>query len=124
MSLLSRLHPRLTLVDPEPPDSEEILQELVDWSPIEVPQELVDVMREASNGQFSVQMPEDDPYYFSIWGADYCLEMNENYHVQEDLGEALGIGDNGGSDMLILIPGATPPGLYRIHMGNLDLDEG
>lgn len=123
MSLLSHLHPRLKLVDPHPPDSEECIQDVVDFSPIPVPQDFIEVMREASDEQFSVEIPGEDPSYFSIWGADSCLEMNENYHVQEDLGEALAIGDNGGSEMLILIPGATPPGLYRIHMSNLDIDE-
>jgi len=95
MSLLSRLHPRLKMVDPEPPDSEESIQELVDCSPIDIPQDFIDVMREASNEQFAVMVPgEALPCYFSIWGADYCLEMNEAYQVENQLGEALAIGTN------------------------------
>lgn len=126
MSLLSHLHPSLTLVEPWPPDAEESIEDVVTYSPIPVPEDVLEVMREASDEQFRVEMPgqDRDISHFRIWGAERCMEMNDVYSIEDRLGEALAIGDNGEGGMIVLIHNATPPGLYHIPMGGVNLGDG
>ncbi|MBQ2744473.1 MAG: hypothetical protein IJF37_02475 [Lachnospiraceae bacterium] len=58
---------------------EEEIDELIKFSPIKVPHEYLDLIREKTELEINVENQK----YIRIWGADGCVEMNEAYYIQK-----------------------------------------
>ena len=124
MNILSHLFPCLKLVSYQAPSTKEEINALVEFSPIEVPSEYLQLIQEGSELEIGVDLQGEGYWFIRIYGASNAKEMNQTYRVQEDLRQSLAIGDNEGGHMLVLVPTATPPGIYRIPMSCLsDLDD-
>ncbi len=124
MSLLSNLHPKLKLATSRPRSSEEEIRALLEFSPIPVPEEYLSLVREGSELEIGVDLGDEGYWFIRIYGAATAIRMNEAYHVQRGLPQALAIGDNEGGEMLLQMPSANPPGIYHIPMSCLsDMEE-
>lgn len=124
MSLLSRLHPKLKLAASSHPSSENEIQTLLDFSPIAVPEDYLALIRHGSELEIGVDLGAEGYWFIRIYGAATAIRMNEAYHVQRGLPQALAIGDNEGGEMLLQMPSANPPGIYHIPMSCLsDMEE-
>ena len=124
MNILSNLYPSLKLAASQAPSTKEEIKALLEFSPIHVPPEYLQLIQEGSELEIGVDLQGEGYWFIRIYGAANAKEMNQAYRVQEDLRQSLAIGDNEGGHMLVLVPTATPPGIYRIPMSCLsDLDD-
>lgn len=119
MSLLNKLNSRFSVGSREPAASEADLQELQNFSQIELPQDFVSIILEMTE----VEILIDNDKYFRIWSPSGCIEMNEEYEIQNYIPDSLAIGDDEGGSALILMTGNKGFGLYKIGFGDLDKDE-
>lgn len=104
--------------------TDEEIEELRQFSPIEIPPDFLDLIKHASEIEIGVDLGDDGYWFIRVYGAAGVVEMNKAYNVQKHLHQALAIGDNEGGDMLLLAPHASPPGVYRIPMSCLsDMDD-
>lgn len=80
-----------------PPASEEDLAVLIAESPVPLPAEYLALLRLSDGGDAAMS---GYPTYVRIWPARTAIEYNRDYEVQRWLPGFVGIGDNGGSDMV------------------------
>lgn len=114
----------MKLAASQEPSSEDDIKALVDFSPIPVPRDYLDLVKKGSELEIGVDLREEGYWFIRIYGAAGAIEMNTAYAVQKHLRHALALGDNEGGDMLVLVEDANPPGIYRIPMSCLsDMDE-
>ncbi len=95
------------------------IKQLETFSPISIPTEFIELIR--SGSEFEILVKGD--VYIRIWGAAGCLEMNEAYEVQDNIGDSLAIGDNEGGSALMYMTGPKGFGVYMAEFGCLDADE-
>ena len=119
MSLLNKLNSRFRIGASEPAASESDLQELKQFSQIELPVEFVSIVREMTE----VEILVDSDKYFRIWSPSGCIEMNEEYEIQNHIPNSLAIGDDEGGSALIVMTGNKGFGLYKVGFGDLDVDD-
>ncbi|MEJ2044015.1 MAG: SMI1/KNR4 family protein [Reinekea sp.] len=119
MSLLYKLNSRFRVGASEPASSETDLQDLKEFSQIELPADFVSIVREKTE----VEILVDNNKYFRIWSPSGCIEMNEEYEVQNHIPNSLAIGDDEGGSALILMTGNKGFGLYKVGFGDLDTDD-
>ncbi|MEZ6046987.1 MAG: hypothetical protein R3C11_15680 [Planctomycetaceae bacterium] len=117
--LLDNLHSRIRLVNFAPSSSPEEIKKMKSVSPIEIPDDYLSLITMGTNFEFQI----DQKSCFRIWGAEGCLEMNEAYHIQENLGDAWAIGDDEGSSALIYVLKNDERGLYLSGFGWLDPED-
>lgn len=119
MSLLNKLNSRFRIGASETAASESDLQELKQFSQIELPVDFVSIVREMTE----VEILVDNDKYFRIWSPSGCIEMNEAYEIQNYIPNSLAIGDNEGGSALIVMTGNKGFGLYKVGFGDLDADD-
>jgi len=124
MSIISHFSSRLKLAASLPPSSNEEIEALLHFSPIDVPTDYLDLIKQGSQMEIGADLGDEGYWFIRIYGAARAIEMNKAYKVQQHLKQALAIGDNEGGDMLLLTSDAKPPGIYRIPMSCIsDMDD-
>ena len=98
---------------------EEEIKSLCEFSIIDIPDDYLEIIRQASDIEFNV----NDQRYIRIWGASVCIEMNEAYDVQKHLPNSLAIGDDEGGGALIHLQGKDGLGIYYNRFADLDIEE-
>lgn len=124
MNILSNLHPSLKLAASQAPSTKEEIKALLEFSPIRVPSEYLQLIQQGSALEIGVNLGSKGYWFIRIYGASRAIEMNEIYEVQKEVKNVLAIGDNEGGDMLVVAPQASPPGIYLNPMACLsDMDQ-
>lgn len=103
----------------KPPATEDEIRQLKDFSPIDVPLEYLEIVREATEVEINIK----NEMYIRIWSPNSCIEMNEAYFVQKYLPKSLAIGDDEGGGALLYLFGKEGFGLYLCRFSDLDIDE-
>lgn len=85
----------------------------------DIPEEYINFISEVSEAEILVQ----GDAYIRIWGAEGCIEMNESYHIQKYIPEAIAIGDDEGGQAIFYANGKSGYGIYKVGFGNLDIDD-
>lgn len=119
MNILSNLHSALKIAASQRPSTKEEIQGLLEFSPISVPPEYLEIIEQGSELEISVNLGSRGYGFIRIYGAAGVIEMNKIYNVQKNLKHVLAIGDNEGGDMLVLAPHASPSGVYLNPMSCL-----
>ena len=101
------------------PSSPDETAELREYSPIDLPDDYVNLIRCGSELEFAVDCGE----YLRIWGASGCIEMNDAYEICSGIPSSLAIGDNEGGSALLYAPHLNHPGIYLVGFGCLDIEE-
>ncbi|NRD71846.1 SMI1/KNR4 family protein [Shewanella sp. VB17] len=119
MNILNNLHPSLRIEANESAALSEDISALNKFSCIEIPTDYLNVINEMTE----VEILISDDRYFRIWGPAGCIEMNEEYKVQNYIPDSLAIGDDEGGSALILMTGEQGFGIYKVGFGNLDAED-
>lgn len=115
MSILSHLHPALTIASKDPACTEQEIRELAVFSPIIVPDDYLNLVREATEVEIKADLGVDGLWFLRIWGPAGCIDMNDAYNIQKEIPESLALGDNEGCGFLILLADEAQPGIYLIR---------
>lgn len=83
--------------DGNSPATEEDLTALMSWCPVELPFEYLELLRSSDGGEAQLS---GYPHYVRIWSARNAISQNLGYEIQSWLPEFIGIGDNGGSELV------------------------
>jgi hypothetical protein len=119
MNILKNLHSSLKVDANEPAASIEDIAALNEFCAITVPSDYLNVIREMTE----VEILINNDKYFRIWSPAGCIEMNEEYQVQNYIPESLAIGDDEGGSALILMTGKQGFGIYKVGFGDLDIED-
>lgn len=119
MAVLSKISDMFSVDVKHPPASEGEIGKLRNFSPIDVPEEYIDIVREATEVEIKVK----DEMYIRIWSPLGCIEMNEAYFVQKYLPKSLAIGDDEGGGALVYLDGKNGFGVYLCRFADLDINE-
>ncbi|MDP7978372.1 SMI1/KNR4 family protein [Bacillus sp. WLY-B-L8] len=119
MSILENLNAIFILETQEPPATEESIQELQDFSPIDVPSDYLEIIQHCTNAEINV----NNEIYIRIWSPSDCIEMNEAHNIQKYIPNSLAIGDDEGGKVLLYANGKDEFGLYTVDFGDLDIEE-
>src|SRR4051812_7238223 len=80
-----------------PPATPEAIGVLAAWSPAPLPPEYLDLLRISDGGEASLS---GSPSYLRLWPARTVVESNLDYEVQRWVPGFVGVGDNGGPDII------------------------
>jgi hypothetical protein len=83
--------------DGNSPAAAEDVAALVSWCPVELPSEYLELLRSSDGGDAQLS---GYPNYVRIWSARSAIEQNQAYEIQSWLPGFIGIGDNGGSELV------------------------
>ncbi|PGZ94951.1 1,3-beta-glucan synthase regulator [Bacillus pseudomycoides] len=119
MSILENLNAIFTLETQEPPATEETVQELQNFSSIDVPSDYLEIIQHCTNAEINV----NNEIYIRIWSPSDCMEMNEAHNIQKYIPNSLAIGDDEGEKVLLYANGKDGFGLYTVDFGDLDIEE-
>jgi hypothetical protein len=119
MTLLDKISSRFSIDAQEAPANEEEIKSLVEFSPINVPFDYLDIVSEATEVEIYVAGEK----YIRIWSPTGCVEMNESYEIQDYIPDSLAVGDDEGGNALIYFEGKDGFGLYIVGFGDLDAEE-
>lgn len=122
VSILTEISNMYTIESQKPPASKEEIQKLIDFSPIELPKDYLELLEEATEIYINVK----NGSCIRIWelsGLNGVIELNKAYEVQEYIPKSLVIGDDGGDTALIYLDGKEGFGLYAVGFGALVIDE-
>lgn len=123
MSLLDELTTFSILYKEDSSNEEDILS-LKKFSPIDVPDEYLEVIREAANIEMAAKVKGYDCDAIArIWSAEHCIGMNKAYEFQDQIPGCLAIGDNTGSGVLFYLNGQNGFGVYIASWGNFDYED-
>ena len=95
------------------------IDELIQFSKIDVPEEFIQIIKEKTELEIQV----DDKKYIRIWGANGCIEMNAAYSVQKYIPNSLAIGDDECCNVILYASGHEGFGVYMVSLSDLDVDE-
>lgn len=90
MHILKKLNEIFVLETQEPPATKEAIQELKNFSSIDVPFDYLEVIQHSTNAEFNV----NNEIYIRIWGPADCIEINEAHNIQKYIPNSLAIGAN------------------------------
>ncbi|QEU62004.1 hypothetical protein KDRO_E08890 [Kluyveromyces lactis] len=117
---ISKLHENFKLkVRNAGSSDEEIKTMRTFFSGKEIPEEYVCFISQLLEAEILVQGKS----YIRIWGAEGCIEMNESYHIQKYIPNAIAIGDDEGGQVIFYATGGDGYGLYKVGFGNLDIED-
>lgn len=119
MSLLNTLSSNYRIDASKSASSDEEIKNLIEFSKIKIPEDFLEVIRKLTEIEINV----DEKKYIRIWGADGCIEMNDEYAIQESIPNSLAIADDEGGNALIYTTGEKGFGLYVIAFNDLDVNE-
>lgn len=119
MSILNNLNNVCRIDASCPASREDEITALKNFSPIKVPKDYLDLIREMTR----VQICLDDDKYLRIWGADACIEKNDLFSIQKYMPKSLAIGDDEGEYALLYAYGRQGFGLYAVAFNDPGVDE-
>ncbi|CAH02162.1 uncharacterized protein KLLA0_B05269g [Kluyveromyces lactis] len=117
---ISKLHENFKLEVKNAGSSDEEINTIrTIFSGKEIPEEYLCFISQVSEAEILVQGKS----YIRIWGAEGCIEMNESYHIQKYIPNAIAIGDDEGGQVIFYATGDDGYGLYKVGFGNLDIED-
>lgn len=119
VSILNELSGLFKVVTSNIKSSDVEIDELIQFSKIDVPEEFIQIIKEKTELEIQV----DDKKYIRIWGANGCIEMNAAYSVQKYIPNSLAIGDDKCCNVILYASGHEGFGLYMVSLSDLDVDE-
>lgn len=119
MSILNNMSKVFEIVTSDAKSSNNEIDELIQYSKIDVPIEFIEIIKEKTELEILVNSEK----YIRIWGANGCIEMNDAYHIQKYISDSLAIGDDGCSNAVLYANGNKGFGVYIVPFGDLDVDE-
>ncbi|KKB73051.1 MULTISPECIES: SMI1/KNR4 family protein [Bacillus] len=119
MTVLGKISSRFSIDAQEAPANKEEIKSLVEFSPINVPPDYLDIVSEATEVEINVAGEK----HIRIWSPAGCVEMNESYEIQDYIPDSLAVGDDEGGNALIFFEGKDGFGLYIVGFGDLDAEE-
>ncbi|MFP3847193.1 SMI1/KNR4 family protein [Priestia filamentosa] len=107
----------------EVPSTEESIERLKEFSPIDVPEDYLSIIRKGTDVEIFVKLENEDfDMYIRFWGADFVVSENEALNL-EFLSDSLIIGDNEGGQVIVYTTGPEGFGVYLTGYGVLDKNE-
>ena len=119
MSIFNKMSKMFELVTSETKSSSIEIDELIQYSKIDIPREFLDIIKERTEIEIWVNKEK----YLRLWGAKGCIEMNDSYHIQHYIPESLAIGDDECSNALLYAKGNFGFGLSIVALNEVDVDE-
>lgn len=119
MSFIKKFSSKYNVYGMDTASSEEAIEEIIRVSTILIPEDYIELLKEATDIQITIENSKD----IMIWGVDRCIEMNVAYEIQQYIPMSLAIGDDGFGNALIYTTGQSGFGLYVIPFNDLDIDE-
>ena len=120
MSILNNLKEKIRIKVNEKASSELEIEEMITKSPIKIPNEFIEIIREKSELELTI----DGNKILRIWGASGCVEMNDAYNIQKYLPRSWAIGDDeGGYAIVYAIDDNEKTGVYAVSFSDLDDNE-
>lgn len=112
--MLDRLHPEIRVLAQRPGAAVAAVSSLrVRYA--HFPDALAELMQEAAELELSYR-----GRYLRLYGPSGCIDMDEAYAISVRIPGAIGIGDNGGGEAIVFLPGE---GIHRVSYGAIDPDE-
>lgn len=119
MSVLDKISNSFTICTSAIKSSTNEIEELLQYSNINVPIEFLDIIREKTEIEICV----NNKKYIRIWGAKGCIDMNDAYNIQKYIPNSLAIGDDECSNAILYTYGKKGFGLYMVAFNDLDTNE-
>ncbi len=85
---------------------ETAIQALIATAGVTLPPEYIEYLRVTNGGEGDLAA---EPGWFQIWPAEQVLELNAAYEVRDNLPKFIGIGSNGGGELLAFDARSDPP---------------
>ncbi|RJS63079.1 SMI1/KNR4 family protein [Priestia filamentosa] len=126
MSILDNLTSKFRVDAIEEPSTEESIEQLKSFSPVEVPDDYIDIIRTGTDVEINAQVEDEDgeyEMYLRIWGADASPENSEGHNLDKYIPNSLMIGDNEGGMAIIYGTGKEGLGIYLTGFGDLDISD-
>ena len=101
MNILSNLNSAFKIEANESAASTDDISSLKEFSSIELPLDYCEIVSEMTEVEILVKGDR----YFRIWSPEGCIEMNEEYQIQNYIPQSLAIGDDEGGAALIMMKG-------------------
>ena len=112
--MIERLHSNIRLLAHQPGASPVEIAAFQARYP-DLPAEFLELMGEATDVELSYC-----GRYLRLYGPAGCVEMDEAYAISSRIPQAITVGDNGGGEAIVFVPGR---GLHRVGYGALFADE-
>jgi hypothetical protein len=112
--MLERLHPEVRILARQPGATAADVATLQARYPA-LPRAFAELMREVTELEVAYR-----GRYLRLYGPAGCVEMDQAYSIAASIPGAITIGDNGGGDAILFLPGA---GIVRVGYGALHPDE-
>lgn len=119
MSILNKMGKAFELITSDTKSSNIEIDQLIQYSKIDIPCEFLDIIKERSELEIWVNREK----YLRLWGAKGCIEMNDAYYIQEYIPESLAIGDDECSNAVLYAKGNDGFGVYIVSFNDLGIDE-
>jgi hypothetical protein len=112
--MLERFHPEVRVLAHEAGASDAEISAVQARYPA-LPEAMAELMRETTELELAYR-----GRYLRLYGPRGCIEMDEAYSLSTRIPGAIVIGDNGGGEAILFLPGK---GIYKVGYGALDPDE-
>ena len=122
MDILNHLNEQYEIVLSEPANSEEEIQQLIEFSEITVPEEYLNILRQKTEITILVKNCKCERD-ICIQGAIGCIDMNEAFEMQKWIPGSLEFGDNGGGIALCYATGTEGFGIYAVDFSVRDIED-
>ena len=126
MDIISNLNERLRVIDRRNEVVEEYIKKIVERSPIKLPDDYIDFLKEISCDDISVSFEIDGVKEFVIWSAKFgyeCVTLEYDDPVYEKFVSCTWlIGDDLGGDRYFYGEGKEGFGIYKVDAGAMDPD--
>lgn len=119
MRMFSELNKDFSIEVSSDASKEDEIKELINFSPIRIPNEYLELIRQKAELEINVQGRK----YLRIWGANGCIEMNEVYYIQKYIPRSLAIGDDEDGNAIMYADGKSGFGVYVVAFNDLDPNE-
>jgi len=119
MSILENLNENINVKVADKASSELIIKEMLTKTPIKLPDEFIEIIREKSEIEISINGDK----ILRIWGASGCIEMNDAYNIQKYLPFSWAIGDDEGGYAIVYAKDEDGIGVYALSFSDLDDNE-
>lgn len=119
MDILYNLKENISIEAGGKASSEIAIEEMIIKSPIEIPDEYMELIREVSELEISIYGVK----ILRLWGASGCIEMNEAYNIQKYLPRSWAVGDDEGGYAVVYASEDGKTGVYAVPFSDLDDNE-
>lgn len=119
MNLLEKMTSAFRIDASQKASNEQEIKQLIEFSPIAVLDEYLAIIRNITDVEINVS----GKIYIRIWGAKFCIEMNQAHMIQHYIPNSLAIGDDEGENILLYTDGTQGFGLYAVGFGDLEYEE-